>query len=200
MLQFRGSVVTYDAGLLANRELDDVLGLIAMAGEMLADALTARTDAMLIGLLRQSVFGRLAGYKDVNDAERLRHDPAMHWIVGGKAAQGCAVRSPIRSSIPFLRLGEERPFSAFRADRGFAAASADAFRLSVPALRGAAPPAQRPPSEGPDCRSRNDGGKRVRAARLLWWVVPTFSRSPVKPDQRRIRSAADPTNPRLSRS
>jgi|SRR6516162_3956553 len=30
------------------------------------------------------------GYEDVNDAERLRHDPAMRWIVGGKAAQGCA--------------------------------------------------------------------------------------------------------------
>jgi Transposase DDE domain group 1 len=33
---------------------------------------------------------RLAGYEDVNDAERLHHDPAMHWIVGGKAVQGCA--------------------------------------------------------------------------------------------------------------
>ena len=44
----------------------------------------------LVGLLRQSVFGRLAGYEDVNDAERLRHDPAMRWIVGGKAAQGSA--------------------------------------------------------------------------------------------------------------
>jgi hypothetical protein len=41
-------------------------------------------------MLRQSVFGRLAGYEDVNDAERLRHDPAMRWIVGGKAARGCA--------------------------------------------------------------------------------------------------------------
>ena len=41
-------------------------------------------------MFRQSVFGRLAGYEDVNDAERLRHDPAMRWIVGGKAAQGCA--------------------------------------------------------------------------------------------------------------
>jgi hypothetical protein len=41
-------------------------------------------------MLRQSVFGRLAGYEDVNDAKRLRHDPAMRWIVGGKAAQGCA--------------------------------------------------------------------------------------------------------------
>jgi hypothetical protein len=29
----------------------------------------------LAGLLRQSVFGRLAGYEDVNDAERLCRDP-----------------------------------------------------------------------------------------------------------------------------
>jgi hypothetical protein len=36
-------------------------------------------------MLRRSVFGRLAGYEDVNDAERLRHDPAIRWIVGGKA-------------------------------------------------------------------------------------------------------------------
>ena len=41
-------------------------------------------------LLRQGVFGRLAGYEDVNDAERLRHDPAMRWIIGGKAAHGRA--------------------------------------------------------------------------------------------------------------
>ena len=91
MLQFRGSVVTSDAGLLAYRELDDALGLSAMAGETLADARTGKNGRhALVGLLRQSVFGRLAGYEDVNDAERLRHDPAMRWIVGGKAAQGSA--------------------------------------------------------------------------------------------------------------
>src|SRR5256884_2374005 len=91
MLQFRGSEVTSDAGLLAYRELDDALGLTAMAGEMLADARTGKNGRHdLIGMLRQSVFGRLAGYEDVNDAERLRHDPAMRWIVGGKAAQGYA--------------------------------------------------------------------------------------------------------------
>ena len=36
------------------------------------------------------MFGRLAGYEDVNNAERLHHDPAMRWIVGGKAASGAA--------------------------------------------------------------------------------------------------------------
>jgi hypothetical protein len=32
--------------------------------------------------VRQSLFGRLAGYEDVNDAERLAHDPALRAIVG----------------------------------------------------------------------------------------------------------------------
>jgi hypothetical protein len=34
--------------------------------------------------LRQSVYGRLAGYEDVNDAERLSRDPAMRTIVDRK--------------------------------------------------------------------------------------------------------------------
>ena len=77
-LQFRGFVITSNSGLLAYRELDDALGLSTMAGEMLADTRTGRNGRhALIGLLWRSVFGRLTGYEDVNDAERLRHDLAM---------------------------------------------------------------------------------------------------------------------------
>jgi hypothetical protein len=91
LLQFRGSVITSDGGLLAYRELDDVLGLTTSGGERLAEARTGRNRRhLLVGLLRQSVFGRLAGYEDVNDAERLCHDPAMRWVVGDRAITGSA--------------------------------------------------------------------------------------------------------------
>ena len=41
----------------------------------------------MTGQFRQSLFGRVGGYEDVNDAERLGRDPAMRWIVGGKAVE-----------------------------------------------------------------------------------------------------------------
>jgi hypothetical protein len=91
MLQFRGSAITSDAGLLAYRELDDTLCLTDTAADTLADARTGRNGRhRLAGLLRQSVFGRLAGYEDVNDAERLCRDPAMRWVVGDRAISGSA--------------------------------------------------------------------------------------------------------------
>src|ERR1700759_5709898 len=88
-LQFHGSVITSDGGLLAYRALDAVLALTASGGERLAGAGTGRNRRhLLVGLLRQSVFGRLAGYEDVNDAERLCHDPAMRWVIGDRAIMG----------------------------------------------------------------------------------------------------------------
>ena len=113
MLQFRGSVVTSDASLLAYRELDDALGLTTVACEMLADGRTGRNGRHALGgLFRQSVFGRLAGYEDVNDAERLRHDPAMRWIVGGKATLGCAASPSQMGRFETRWLAAEKNLSA----------------------------------------------------------------------------------------
>ena len=89
--RFRGSTITSDAGLLAYRELDDALSLTGAGADALADARTGKNGRhRLVGLLRQSVFGRLAGYEDVNDADRLCRDPAMRWVVGDRAITGSA--------------------------------------------------------------------------------------------------------------
>ena len=80
---------------------------------MLADARTGKNGRhALVGLLRQSVFGRLAGYEDVNDAERLRHDPAMRWVVGGKAASGAAASPSQMGRFETRWLTAERNLSA----------------------------------------------------------------------------------------
>jgi hypothetical protein len=81
-LEIHGSRITSDAGLLAYRELDDALGLTDIAGAALSERRHGKnTRHMLTGLFRQSVFGRLAGYEDVNDADRLAHDPAVRAVV-----------------------------------------------------------------------------------------------------------------------
>ena len=85
-LKFLGSQVTTDAGLLAYRELDEALGLTEMAPAALEDSrLGSNKQHGLLPLVRQSLYSRLAGYEDVNDAERLSVDPAMRHVVGGRA-------------------------------------------------------------------------------------------------------------------
>src|SRR5262249_44892328 len=85
-LEFHGSTITSDAGLLAYRELDNSLGLTSTAASGLLDTRTGQnTQHGLLALLRQALYSRLAGYEDVNDAERLCLDPAMRIVVGGRA-------------------------------------------------------------------------------------------------------------------
>ena len=77
--------------MLAYRELNDVLGLTLVVGDELVDPRTGKNGQHAMkGLFRQSVFGRLGGYENVNYADRLGRDPAMRWIVGGRAVAKAA--------------------------------------------------------------------------------------------------------------
>lgn len=77
-VEFRGATVTSDAGSLLPRELDERLGLSTLIERHLGDPRTGRNRQFpLAGLLRQSIYSRLAGYDDTNDAERLAEDPTF---------------------------------------------------------------------------------------------------------------------------
>jgi hypothetical protein len=81
------------------------LGSTDTGTETLADARTSKNGRhWLTGLLPQSVFGRLAGYEDVNDAGRLCRDPAMRWVVGDRAVTGGAARAGMtRARVQMLQ-------------------------------------------------------------------------------------------------
>lgn len=81
-LEFHGSTVTSDAGLIRYRQLDEALGATVMAGSVLEEQRTGRnTRHTMTALLRHSVYSRLAGYEDTNDGGRLCVNPTMRCIV-----------------------------------------------------------------------------------------------------------------------
>ena len=107
-LDFRGATITSDAGLLACRELDAALGLTEAANDYIHESRTGRNvQHRLLPLLRQSVYSRLAGYEDTNDAERLAQDPAMRVIVGWQGTDKQAASTNTMSRFETEVLTEE---------------------------------------------------------------------------------------------
>jgi len=87
-LEFHGDRITSDGGLLACRELDGVLGLTETAPAYLRETRGGRNvQHQVVPLLRQSVYSRLAGYEDTNDAVRLARDPVMCAVTGRRALE-----------------------------------------------------------------------------------------------------------------
>ena len=107
-LDFRGATITSDAGLLACRELDAALGLTETANDYIHESRSGRNvQHRLLPLLRQSVYSRLAGYEDTNDAERLAQDPAMRVIVGWQGTDKQAASTNTMSRFETEVLTEE---------------------------------------------------------------------------------------------
>ena len=80
-VDFQGSRVTSDGGLILVRELDERLGLGELIEQHLTDSRRGKnTQFPFADLLRQSVYSRVAGYEDRNDAQRLSQDPTFRLI------------------------------------------------------------------------------------------------------------------------
>ena len=107
-LELHGATITSDAGLLAFRELDDALDLTPIASDYLRESRSGRNIRHhLVPLLRQSIYSRLAGYDDTNDAERLAQDPAMRVVVGWQGSDRNAASSNTVSRFETETLTQE---------------------------------------------------------------------------------------------
>jgi hypothetical protein len=98
-INFQGSLVTSDGGLIVVRELDERLGFGELIEQHLTDSRRGKnTQFPLADLFRQSVYSRLAGYEDVNDAEWLSQDPTFRLIGSEKIwKRGAALTSRLQS-------------------------------------------------------------------------------------------------------
>src|SRR5450759_1047765 len=108
-IDFQGSRVTSDGGLTVVRELDERLGFGDLIVQHLTDLRRGKnTQLPLADLLRQSVYSRIAGYEDVNDAERLSQDPTFRLIGSEKIwERGAALTSRLQSFETDLLTREE---------------------------------------------------------------------------------------------
>jgi hypothetical protein len=98
-IDFQGSRVTSNGGLMLVRELDERLGFGELITQHLVDSRRGKnTQLPVADLLRQSVYNRIAGYEDVNDAERLSQDPTFRLIGSEKIwDRGAALTSRLQS-------------------------------------------------------------------------------------------------------
>ena len=97
-VDFQGSRVTSDGGLLLVRELDKRLGLSELITEHLTDSRAKNTQLPMADLLRQAVYSRFAGYEDVNDAQRLTPDPTFRLMGSDRIwERGAALTSRVQS-------------------------------------------------------------------------------------------------------
>jgi len=110
-VEFRGATVTSDAGLVLPSELDERLGLSTLIDRHLIDLRTGRNRQFLLAdLFRQSVYSRLAGYEDTNDAERLAEDPTFRMLASRERRETSVALTSTLHWFETEVLAEERNF------------------------------------------------------------------------------------------
>lgn len=145
---FQGSRVTSDGGLILVRELDERLGFGELIEQHLTDSRANNARFSFADLLRQSVYSRLAGYEDVNDAERLSQDPTFR-LIGSERIwdRGAALTSRLQTFETEILAEEENFAGLARLNReliGKAETLGSTYRAvldmdstEIPVLRGA---------------------------------------------------------------
>ena len=118
-VDFQGSRVTSDGGLILVRELDERLGFCDLIAQHLTDSRQGKnTQLPLADLLRQSIYSRIAGYEDVNDAQRLAQDPTFRLIGSEKTwDRGAALTSRLQTFETEMLAEEENFGSLARINR-----------------------------------------------------------------------------------
>ena len=108
---FQGSRVTSNGGLILVRELDERLRFGKLVEQHLTDPRANNAQLSFADLLGQSVYSRLAGYEDVNDAEQRSRDPTFRLIGSEKIwDRGAALPSRLQTFETEL-LAEEENFA-----------------------------------------------------------------------------------------
>lgn len=95
-IECREERITSDAGAVALREIDDALGMT----QSLADRLVDPRDPdhithPLVELLRTRLYLLAQGRRDQDDADTLRHDPALRLSVSERRALGPLLAAPL---------------------------------------------------------------------------------------------------------
>ena len=100
-VDFKGGEVTSDAGLLLIREVDRRLGLTEQAARQLVDKRQkGKVRHEMLAMIRQRVYGLVAGYEDLNDFDTLRRDPLLQTVTGRTEALASAP-----TFVSFLKTG-----------------------------------------------------------------------------------------------
>ena len=119
MIDFQGAIISFETGFILLREIDERFKIIGPMKDCLEDLRSpTHTKHALVQMVRQRVYQIAAGYKDCNDADYLRIDPALRLALGKDHRLGTIQSMLSRLLPPAFRLHQRRRLSRVKAKTG----------------------------------------------------------------------------------